>query len=69
MLQLANIKKSFNEKKVIKGIDLSVRKGEVVVIVGPSGSGKSTLLRMMNALEYPTEGDIRLEGESILIKI
>ncbi|MFE4142492.1 amino acid ABC transporter ATP-binding protein [Peribacillus sp. YIM B13472] len=68
MLQLANLKKSFNEKKVINGIDLSVRKGEVVVIVGPSGSGKSTLLRMMNALEYPTEGDIKLEGESILYK-
>ncbi|WP_342048588.1 amino acid ABC transporter ATP-binding protein [Bacillus sp. OTU530] len=68
MLQVANIKKSFHEKEVIKGIDLSIRKGEVVVIVGPSGSGKSTLLRMMNVLEHPTDGDILLEGESILFK-
>lgn len=68
MLQLANIKKSFSGKEVIKGVDLSVKKGEVVVIIGPSGSGKSTLLRMINALEYPTGGDIFLEGKSVLFK-
>lgn len=68
MLQLVNIKKSFFGKEVIKGVDLSIQKGEVVVILGPSGSGKSTLLRMINALEYPTEGDILLENESVLFK-
>ncbi|RNB83334.1 amino acid ABC transporter ATP-binding protein [Brevibacillus fluminis] len=68
MLELIDIKKSFEDKAVIQGVDLSVRKGEVVVIVGPSGSGKSTLLRMMNVLEYPTSGDIKLEGASILFK-
>jgi ABC-type polar amino acid transport system ATPase subunit len=68
MLQVTNIKKSFHEKEVIKGIDLTIQKGEVVVIIGPSGSGKSTILRMMNALEYPTSGDILLEGESVLYK-
>lgn len=68
MLQVTNINKSFHGKQVIKGIDLSVQKGEVLVIIGPSGSGKSTFLRMMNALEFPTEGDVLLEGESILYK-
>ncbi|MCM3216912.1 amino acid ABC transporter ATP-binding protein [Niallia taxi] len=68
MLQLASIKKSFSGKEVIKEVDLSVNKGEVVVIIGPSGSGKSTLLRMINALEYPSGGDILLEGNSILFK-
>src|SRR4051794_19996791 len=68
MLQLANIKKSFSGIEVIKGVDLSVKKGQVVVIIGPSGSGKSTLLRMINALEYPTGGDILLEGKSVLFK-
>jgi len=68
MLQLINTKKSFFNKEVIKGIDLSIEKGEVVVIIGPSGSGKSTLLRMINALELPTEGDILLEGDSLLFK-
>lgn len=68
MLQVTNINKSFHGKEVIKGIDLSIQKGEVVVIIGPSGSGKSTFLRMMNALEFPTEGDVLLEGESILYR-
>lgn len=68
MLELIEIKKSFGDKPVIKGVDLSIGKGEVVVIIGPSGSGKSTLLRMMNVLEYPTSGDIRLEGKSILFR-
>lgn len=68
MLQVTSINKSFHGKEVIKGIDLSIQKGEVVVIIGPSGSGKSTFLRMMNALEFPTEGDVLLEGESILYR-
>ena len=50
MIELQNIKKSFNDKEVIKGINLSVDKGEVITLIGRSGSGKTTLLRMMNAL-------------------
>lgn len=48
--------------KALDGIDLSVRRGEVVVIIGPSGSGKSTLLRSLNLLEEPTAGEIYFEG-------
>ena len=51
MIKLENIHKSFGELKVLKGIDLEVRKGEVVCVIGPSGSGKSTLLRCINHLE------------------
>lgn len=58
MIQLNNIHKSFNDVEVIKGIDLSVGKGEVVTLIGRSGSGKTTLLRMINALEIPTEGTV-----------
>ncbi len=68
ILEVLNVKKEFGAKKVLKGIDLTIHKGEVVVIVGPSGSGKSTLLRTMNVLEAPTSGDIVLEGQSILYK-
>ena len=58
MIELKNIHKSFNETEVIKGIDLTVDKGEVVTLIGRSGSGKTTLLRMMNALEIPTDGTV-----------
>ncbi|MFJ8235564.1 amino acid ABC transporter ATP-binding protein [Ureibacillus sp. NPDC094379] len=68
VMKILNIEKTFGSKKVLKGIDLTIHKGEVVVIVGPSGSGKSTLLRTMNLLETPTSGDILLEKESILFK-
>ncbi|PTI73678.1 amino acid ABC transporter ATP-binding protein [Staphylococcus succinus] len=64
MIELKNIKKSFDDKSVIKGIDLSVNKGEVVTFIGRSGSGKTTLLRMINALELPTEGMVYVNGES-----
>lgn len=64
MIELKNIKKSFDDKSVIKGIDLSVDKGEVVTFIGRSGSGKTTLLRMINALELPTEGMVYVNGET-----
>ncbi len=64
MIELQNIKKSFNDKEVIKGINLSVYKGEVITLIGRSGSGKTTLLRMMNALEIPTEGTVVVNGET-----
>ncbi|AVQ33598.1 amino acid ABC transporter ATP-binding protein [Staphylococcus muscae] len=64
MIQLQNIKKSFNDKEVIKGISLSVAQGEVITLIGKSGSGKTTLLRMINALELPTEGTVYVNGET-----
>lgn len=68
MIKLEGLKKSFGELDVIKGIDLEIDKGDIVVIVGPSGSGKSTVLRCMNLLETPTGGDIIFEGQSIVSK-
>lgn len=64
MIELKNIHKSFNETEVIKGIDLTVDKGEVVTLIGCSGSGKTTLLRMMNALEIPTDGTVYVNGKT-----
>ncbi|PTE32441.1 MULTISPECIES: amino acid ABC transporter ATP-binding protein [Mammaliicoccus] len=64
MIEFQNIKKSFNDKEVIKGINLSVDKGEVITLIGRSGSGKTTLLRMMNALEIPSEGTVVVNGET-----
>lgn len=64
MIELKNIHKSFNETEVIKGIDLTVDKGEVVTLIGRSGSGKTTLLRMMNALEIPTDGTVYVNGKT-----
>jgi polar amino acid transport system ATP-binding protein len=64
-LRLQNVHKRFGELEVLKGLDLEVRKGEVVCILGPSGSGKSTLLRCVNLLAPPEEGDIYLEDRSI----
>ncbi|MDP4104348.1 MAG: amino acid ABC transporter ATP-binding protein [Bacillota bacterium] len=60
MIQLANISKSFGEHEVLKNIDLTVNKGEVVVILGPSGSGKTTLLRCLNYLEKPNTGSVKI---------
>ena len=58
LIRAEGVSKSFNGKEVLKGIDLEIRRGEVVVIIGPSGSGKSTFLRCLNLLEVPTGGHI-----------
>jgi len=60
MLKINNLHKRFQDLEVLKGIDLEVKKGEVVVIIGPSGSGKSTLLRCLNYLEAPQRGSIEI---------
>ena len=65
MLEVKNLKKSFGTKKVLKGIDLNIKKGEVIGIIGPSGCGKSTLLRCLNLLEKPTSGEILYNNEVI----
>ena len=65
MVQLEGVRKSFGDNLVLDGIDLSVRQGEVLVIIGPSGSGKSTLLRCVNLLEPIQAGRIYLEGQEI----
>lgn len=64
-LQVSGLVKRFGTETVLDGIDVSVRKGEVVVVLGPSGCGKSTLLRCMNGLETPSAGQIFLDGEEI----
>ena len=64
-LQVSGLIKRFGTETVLNGIDLSVRKGEVVVVLGPSGCGKSTLLRCMNGLEPKSAGTILLDGEEI----
>lgn len=66
MLELKNLKKYYGDLEVIKGIDLEIDKGNILVIVGPSGSGKSTVLRCMNLLEEPSSGEIIFEGENIV---
>ncbi|WP_089862690.1 amino acid ABC transporter ATP-binding protein [Halanaerobium salsuginis] len=66
MIEISDLNKYFGKLHVLKGIDLKVETGEVVVVIGPSGSGKSTLLRCLNRLEEPSSGDIVFEGLSIL---
>ncbi|EQC42954.1 ABC transporter, ATP-binding protein [Bacteriovorax sp. BSW11_IV] len=65
IIQVKNLRKSFGHQEILKGIDLSINKGEVLVVIGPSGSGKSTLLRCVNHLEVPTSGVVYFNGESI----
>jgi polar amino acid transport system ATP-binding protein len=62
------LQKSFKGLKVLKGIDVEIKKGQVVVVIGPSGSGKSTFLRCLNLLEEPTGGTVIFEGTSITDK-
>ncbi|EJT5915304.1 amino acid ABC transporter ATP-binding protein [Clostridium perfringens] len=68
MINVRNLYKSFGKNEVLKDINETIKKGEVVVIIGPSGSGKSTFLRCLNLLEEPTSGVINFEGEDITDK-
>ncbi|MBT2687494.1 amino acid ABC transporter ATP-binding protein [Bacillus sp. ISL-47] len=63
MIKINDLHKQFDQLKVLKGINLEVAKGKVVVVIGPSGSGKTTLLRCLNVLEQPTSGQIAIEDQ------
>jgi glutamate transport system ATP-binding protein len=65
LVELDAVRKSFGDNVVLDGIDLTIDRGEVVVIAGPSGSGKSTMLRCINGLETIDEGEVRFDGQSV----
>ncbi len=65
MIEIQGITKSFGSLQVLKGIDLSIGKGEVVSIVGPSGAGKTTLLQIMGTLDKPDAGTLRIDGVEV----
>jgi ABC-type polar amino acid transport system ATPase subunit len=65
LVELDKIRKSFGDNLVLDGIDLTIDRGEVIVIAGPSGSGKSTMLRCINGLEGIDDGDVRFDGRSV----
>ena len=65
ILEVKNLKKSFGELEVLKGIDFSLEKGDVMAVIGSSGNGKTTLLRCINFLETPNEGEIIVNGETL----
>ncbi|MBO5184966.1 MAG: amino acid ABC transporter ATP-binding protein [Clostridia bacterium] len=68
MIEVKNLRKSFDDIEVLKGINETINKGDVACIIGPSGSGKSTFLRCLNLLEIPTGGQIIFEGENLTAK-
>ena len=68
IIRTENLKKSFGNLEVLKGISTTIRRGEVVSIIGPSGGGKSTFLRCLNLLEQPTEGKVYFMGQDITDK-
>ena len=65
MIEIKNIHKSFGQLEVLKGIDLSIKKGEIVSIVGPSGAGKTTLLQIIGTLDKPNEGEVMINDTNI----
>ena len=65
MIEVIDLKKNFGDLQVLKGINCTINKGEVVVVIGPSGSGKSTFLRCLNCMEDPTSGQIIFNGTDI----
>ena len=67
MIRLNNVKKCFGDKEALKGISLTIQRGETIAIIGGSGSGKSTLLRLMIGLDRPTSGAIHIGDENIVV--
>ncbi len=65
LIKTVDLQKAFGDLRVLEGIDIEIKRGEVVVVIGPSGSGKSTFLRCLNRLEEPTDGTILFEGADI----
>ncbi len=65
LLEVKNLHKQYGSNEILKGIDYTIEKGQVVVVIGPSGSGKSTFLRCLNLLEVPTSGTILFEGNDL----
>lgn len=65
MIEVKNVHKKFHQEEILKGVDLSIEKGEVVAILGPSGSGKTTFLRCLNFLEKADEGSITINDEEV----
>ena len=65
MIDVINLKKNFGEVEVLKGINITINKGDIVAVIGPSGSGKSTFLRCLNCMEDPTSGSIIFRGVDI----
>ena len=65
MIDVINLEKHFGDNEVLRGIDVTINKGDIVVVIGPSGSGKSTFLRCLNCMEDPTGGQIIFNGVDI----
>lgn len=65
LISVQNLKKSFGEREIIKGVSFDVCRGDVVCVIGPSGSGKSTLIRCINYLEQPTDGEVLYRGRKL----
>ena len=65
MIDVINLKKSFGDLEILKGINITINKGDIVAVLGPSGSGKSTFLRCLNCMEDPTSGSIIFNGVDI----
>ncbi|MFW7361061.1 amino acid ABC transporter ATP-binding protein [Vagococcus fluvialis] len=66
MIETIDLEKSYDELEVLKGISTTIKKGEIVAIIGPSGSGKSTFLRCLNLMEKPTKGDVLFKEKSLI---
>ena len=62
MIDVINLRKSFGDLEILKGINITINKGDIVAVLGPSGSGKSTFLRCLNCMEDPTSGSIVFKG-------
>ena len=65
MIDVINLRKNFEDLEVLKGIDITINKGDIVAVIGPSGSGKSTFLRCLNCMEDPSGGSIVFKGVDI----